>query len=103
MKQIRQGDILLVEVSELPPKDADIKKRVILAEGEITGHAHKLTAEKGIVSWGDFVLVQGDEPGELHHEDHDPTPAAVIPAGITFKVIHQKEFTLDEQWVQVLD
>ena len=41
--QIRQGDVLLVPVDNVAPAAATTKVQVILAEGEITGHAHRLS------------------------------------------------------------
>lgn len=100
---IRQGDVLLVPVEVTPPANAKSTKSVVIAEGEITGHSHKLTAEQGILSWDDFVVVQGTENGQIQHEDHDPNPAAVVPAGVVFRVVHQREYTLSEQWERVRD
>ncbi|MCC6388311.1 MAG: hypothetical protein IT302_13135 [Dehalococcoidia bacterium] len=41
--QIRQGDVLLVPVDTAPPADAARTSEVVLALGEITGHAHRLS------------------------------------------------------------
>lgn len=100
---IRQGDVLLVPVDCTPPQNAKRLNAVILAEGEITGHNHTLTAEAGILRWQDFVVVQGDKPGILQHPDHDPEPAAVVEPGVVYRVVHQREYTLSEQWQQVRD
>ena len=49
--QIRQGDVFLIKISEkaAPPLDAEMikrdKGRVVLAYGEVTGHAHAITEE----------------------------------------------------------
>jgi len=102
--QIRQGDILLVPVENVtPPENAVSHLAVTLAEGEMTGHAHVLSAEAGVVAWEDMVWVVGDAPGELTHQEHDPTPAAVVTPGIAYRVVHQREFTLAEQWQRVQD
>lgn len=41
---IRQGDVLLISVDKLPAgaKDVTPKDDVILAYGEVTGHAHRI-------------------------------------------------------------
>jgi hypothetical protein len=49
------------------------------------------------------VRVEGDEPGTLQHEDHDPSPAAVAVPGQTYRVIRQREWELSGQWRQVAD
>ena len=45
MKQIRQGDVQLQPVAKLPPGCTEIKSdgdRIVLAYGEVTGHAHAI-------------------------------------------------------------
>jgi hypothetical protein len=42
-KTYRQGDVLLIETTETARgKDAREKGRIILAHGEMTGHAHEI-------------------------------------------------------------
>jgi hypothetical protein len=44
-KQLRQGDVLLQPVASLPPGCTEIpndKGRIVLAYGEVTGHAHAI-------------------------------------------------------------
>jgi hypothetical protein len=43
--QCRQGDVLIERVEKLPVK-AKKAKRVILAHGEVTGHAHEIANPK---------------------------------------------------------
>jgi hypothetical protein len=42
--QFRQGDVLIERVSRLPkkPRKSKTETRVILAHGEVTGHAHEI-------------------------------------------------------------
>ena len=42
MKQIRQGDVLLQTVKSVPSGAVEIEGDVILAYGEVTGHAHQI-------------------------------------------------------------
>lgn len=48
--QVRQGDLYLIQIDALPNADPVLPSRpqVILAEGEMTGHAHYLTVEEAI-------------------------------------------------------
>lgn len=105
MKQIRQGDVLLVAVEKEPPQEITPRNQVILAEGEATGHAHRLTGN--VLEWteGDdrFVRIIGQAAGELSHEDHDPTPVAVVEPDVTYRVIPQRETDLSGQWRKVVD
>jgi len=105
MEQIRQGDILLVAVEKEPPKGTEKRIRIVLAEGELTGHAHTLIAPE-IYDWKEagqrYIRVSGGE-GVLYHEDHDPVPVPVLPADVTFRVIPQQEWNLEAQWQKVKD
>ena len=97
----RQGDVLLVRVDEIPAdaKPCNVKGDVILAYGEVTGHAHRLAPEtvtpfaKGGV-WSPqaerFILAL--EGAELRHEEHD---AIKLPAG-NYRVVQQFEYTPEE-------
>lgn len=76
----RQGDVVIVRLTgAVPETDGDIPReggRVILAHGEVTGHAHaitekkvKLRAIKGIPEW---MLLVAKEPCVIRHEEHAP-------------------------------
>lgn len=93
---VRQGDILLRPVAEIPkgarevPRDAG---RLVLAYGEVTGHAHVIDAppeEATLLSVGErarFVRLMRDV--DLRHEEHDTLS---LPAG-TYQVIQQRVWT----------
>ncbi len=97
MKQhiIRQGDVLLVSVDNLPDgaQDATPTGDVILAYGEVTGHAHRITQTQDtprVRVWSSgaerFIqLVNG--PATLTHEEH----AAVTLDRPLYRQIHQVE------------
>ena len=106
MKQIRQGDVLLVAVDKAVPASARRSAEVVLAEGELTGHAHRLAAPVISVWEAEgqrYVRVHGDQPGTIRHEDHDPAPVAVVAPGVTYRVVRQQEMDLRGQWRQVQD
>jgi hypothetical protein len=96
--QYRQGDILLVSL-RTPPEHVtrDVERsggRLILAEGEATGHAHTIISESAELVTSDqaaelYLLVHGDEPVELLHQEHD----AITIAPGTYKVVRQREYT----------
>lgn len=99
MKFYRQGDVGLMLVSEPIPKQAELVEpdngRVILAYGEVTGHAHAiLTDYAKMYRWEDQadgtvrLLEVGETGAELRHEEHD---TIVLPAG-TYRVIQQREY-----------
>lgn len=82
MRKFRQGDVLLIKIDSIPKtakkKSKEGKKRIELAFGEVTGHAHALYEPDLVEAWGhpenapeatpDYIEVS--EATELHHEEH---------------------------------
>lgn len=96
----RHGDILLIARKALPVSAIAQPRRgdVILAEGEATGHAHRI-AEKSVVLWssGDQRYLTVEGPATLTHEEHGAIP---LPAGI-YEVLRQRVYTPEAvQWVR---
>ena len=96
VKCFRQGDVLLVEVARGPSDVRPVPReqgRLILAHGELTGHAHVVVdaaAELVTREQADelYLLVYGDEV-VLEHDEHD---AIALPPG-SYRVIRQREYT----------
>lgn len=89
----RQGDLLLVSVetidSAATPVARDRAQRLVLAEGESTGHAHVVLApDVALVEARRVRYIQSPKPFEITHEEHAPLR---LPAG-TFRVVHQREY-----------
>jgi hypothetical protein len=93
---LRQGDILLVPVEEIPEGLKDVPResgRMVLAHGEATGHAHVLEGEAKFLASdleGRFLLVE--ENAELVHDEHDTI--TVPPGG--YEVRRQREYEPEE-------
>lgn len=92
-KQYRQGDVLLVKVEmDTIPQDAVkeiTENRVVLAYGEVTGHAHAIdSALAGLYSWRNDRLLMAKPGATLLHEEHS---AIDLEPGI-YKVIQQREY-----------
>lgn len=93
----RQGDVLLVPVSD-PPKARSMtyKKRkrgegVILAAGEATGHHHRVR-EAGVREYlrgSERFLFTGKRGGTVTHEEHDPI---ALPPNTAFRIVQQREY-----------
>lgn len=102
----RQGDVLIVPASEIPAAAVPVKRvhrAVVLAEGEVTGHAHRIIAEgaelfeiEGLEDRFLRVLTEGGV--DLVHEEHG---IITLPVG-DYVVRRQREYT-PERNVQVLD
>ncbi|MFC5664894.1 hypothetical protein ACFP3U_18130 [Kitasatospora misakiensis] len=96
----RQGDVLLVPVGEavlparvgsLAPQPRDARGRLVLALGEVTGHAHavvgpgELRRESGPFGVAWLHLPEG---GRVVHEEH----AAIPLAKGWYRVVRQREY-----------
>ncbi len=94
MKLFRQGDVLLQQVKSLPKgaKDETPQGRIVLAFGEVTGHAHAIENEhKSCRYWsaeGERFL-QVLTTSELRHEEHS---TVTLPPGI-YKLPSQVQYT----------
>ena len=112
---VRQGDVLIRSTDRQPSataKSITDQGRVILAYGEVTGHAHQVvTADPAIVLDPDDVPAQQlfEEPdgsrllvvrrdAELRHEEHGRI--ALAPGN--YEVVRQMEYT-PQQLRQVAD
>ncbi|MFD7611526.1 hypothetical protein [Streptomyces sp. NPDC059828] len=97
----RQGDVLIVPVAqddvpehvkqaEGEPRDG--RGRLVLALGEVTGHAHALAARGRLVREsgvpGGPMLLELPEGGRLVHEEHAPI---ALPKG-WYRVVRQREY-----------
>lgn len=112
MKTIRQGDVALVPVKALPSGCTEIplvKGRIVLAFGEVTGHAHAIADWKGagklakdaIGLAGRRARLLADKDGNrylevgapvtLKHEEHTEH---VIPSGL-YEIPDQMEHTAE--------
>lgn len=98
IRQYRQGDVLIELVDEIPTdaKACKIEGDVILAWGEVTGHAHRLAPEKvkpfakgGVWSPVAERFITALEGAALTHEEHGTI--AIAPGN--YRVVQQREYT----------
>lgn len=96
----RQGDVMLMAVASIPAAATAHRRpadgaRVVLAYGEVTGHAHALDAAT-VTAFGpsdDAVWLEIVRPGHavISHEEH---AAITIPADVRFvQVRRQMQYT----------
>lgn len=85
----RQGDVFLIKIAQLPK---DLKPRPpVLAEGEMTGHAHRLKTGSSARVLGDgkkLFLEVRDKQVTIEHEEHGPIE---LPPG-DYEVRIQREY-----------
>lgn len=92
---IRQGDVLLIPVLEIPKGLNRHEGRLVLAMGEATGHAHVID-DPAAVLWGDELdarFLEVTASVDLVHTsnplDHD---TLTVPPGV-YQVRRQREYT----------
>lgn len=98
MKIYRQGDVCIFVNKGTDKEDLVEKKDKILAHGEVTGHAHRITkgeaklfADKAIEKALDDakeLVMKVSTPSEVTHEEHE---GFVLPVG-AHKVVIQREY-----------
>jgi len=101
----RQGDVLVQAVDAIPGDAVEQKrddgKRIVLAYGEVTGHAHAILDRHATLKQtaaGRVFLQILDEAASLVHEEHT---AIKLPPG-NYEVLRQREYS-PEQIRQVAD
>jgi len=98
MKAIRQGDVLLLAIDQIPAEARSLD-HLVLAEGEVTGHAHRITSGSAtLLEYGERKYLRVDEASELTHEEHGPH---VLSPG-AYEVKIQREYS-PEGWHNVAD
>jgi hypothetical protein len=87
----RHGDVLIQKTTEVPAEAKELKG-LILAEGEVTGHSHRIkeTANATLHRLKEIrYLTVTAVPATVTHEEHGPIE---LPLGI-YKVWRQREYT----------
>lgn len=90
----RQGDVMIVKCTSVPKGAGAVERedgRLILAHGEVTGHAHAISEmDATMFSERDGVLYLNAPTGcVVKHEEH----AAVTLEPGTYRVVRQREYT----------
>ncbi|ATL86591.1 hypothetical protein [Streptomyces malaysiensis] len=96
----RQGDVLIVPVAvealprgidALPRQPRDGRGRLVLALGEVTGHAHAVVGPGTLVRESDpfgVSYLHLPDGGRVVHEEHAAIP---LPKG-WYRVVRQREY-----------
>lgn len=81
----QQGDVLAIKIDTLPnglkPK-APAARGYVIAEGEVTGHAHTIAVDAVEAMFTDeagVIYAQIEKQVDLLHEEHNPV---TLPPGI---------------------
>lgn len=90
---VRQGDVLIQPVDRVPRKTALVPRdgeRIVLAYGEVTGHAHAIEERDAdmVRSSDGRTFLRLSAPAVVRHEEHAPIS---LPAG-DYEVRRQREY-----------
>lgn len=89
--QYRHGDVMVERVEALP-RTAERQQHLTLAEGELTGHRHRIAEPDAAVMYrnhGRLYLEVIAEQASLVHDEH---ATILLPRGI-YRVWQQREYT----------
>lgn len=99
-KSYRQGDVLIRKVESLPKGATEVenKGRVVLAYGEVTGHAHAIAPGQAC----EFTMADAAgavrrflkvfTKAEVKHEEHATIP---LSKGV-YEIVQQREYSPEE-------
>jgi hypothetical protein len=91
MPLYRHGDLLVADVDTIP-SDSRSVRHLVLAEGELTGHSHRIAEEGSAVLFQTpssmFLSVTADR-ATLIHQEHGPI---ALPRGL-YRVWRQREYS----------
>lgn len=71
----QQGDVVLRKLKAMPEGTAKIisRKRLVLAEGEHTGHNHVIEDDEAeLIQIGERMLLKLTKPATVKHQEHKP-------------------------------
>jgi hypothetical protein len=92
-EQFRQGDVLIERIPAIPAGVKPVVRdagRIVLAYGEVTGHAHAIADVNALLFGdGEDLYLEADGTVTLRHEEHAPIE---IPGG-AYRVTRQREYS----------
>lgn len=97
----RHGDVLILDPIRLP---ATARRRMteVIAEGEVTGHAHRLIGGDLWDDDGDLYIAAGVDAA-LTHEEHAELKLPSTNDGMAYPVRIQREYDDEQEWHKVAD
>lgn len=101
MKNYRHGDVIVRQVRSIPKGAVEKKvKKIVLAEGEVTGHSHQISsgAAKLFIFNDKAYLQVKSKIAALTHEEHSRIE---LPAG-NYEIEIQQDYE-PKGWQKVVD
>jgi len=97
----RHGDVLILDAAPLP-NEATRRDTDVVAEGEATGHAHRLTGGE-VWSMANGLAITAGDNAKLTHEEHKTLSLSPTADGMCYPIIIQREYDDAHEWRQVAD
>ena len=97
-KVYRQGDVIIRAIDAKPESEMKLLPHLTLAEGEVTGHRHRITqgnAQLYQLAVGVMYLRVLSEFAKLYHEEHEEID---LPKG-DYEVLIEREY----DWAEGLE
>jgi hypothetical protein len=91
MKAYRQGDVSIIATNSIPTRARKVKGELVLARGEVTGHAHRIVEGQAFLyrlATGLLYLRVLSEFAKLYHEEHEDI---LLPKG-DYEIRRQREW-----------
>lgn len=89
-KMYRQGDVMIVAIDTIPDNATEVPRTdrgVVLAEGEVTGHAHRIPSRSAKLYRTEedaryMRVTAGKMPAVLEHEEHKTACGHITGHGV---------------------
>lgn len=101
MNMFRQGDVMVRSVAKIPNNAQTVENqgRIVLAHGEVTGHAHAIDVAEAV----EYTMAEAagavrrflkvfEGGARLKHEEHATIP---LPPGL-YEIVQQREYSPEE-------
>lgn len=86
--QFRQGDLLFTQIPSLP-EGLTLRKSQIVAEGEVTGHSHRLASGRVLETAQGMLFLEILTAAQVLHQEHQPIK---LSPGF-YQVTRQREYS----------
>lgn len=85
----RHGDVGIQQVPPPPLKGRKMLKHLTLAEGEVTGHSHRVQGDAVLYEWSEQLYLKVRKRSAVVHQEH---ARIELPRG-TYRIIQQREWS----------
>lgn len=97
--QYRQGDLLFVYQETPPAEPLNVREKNIIVLGEVTGHAHRLTAGEVLEAPDGSLYLHLPYVAKVAHEEHN---SITLEPG-WWLVVRQREYSPETQIRTIVD